>query len=32
MHDELESIYNPYVNFNLVEQFAQDIWKEITTF
>lgn len=29
MHDELEAIYNPHVDFGLVEQTARDIWGEI---
>jgi hypothetical protein len=32
MHDELEAIYNPHVDFGLVEQTARDIWGEIQTF
>ena len=32
MHDELEAIYNPHVDFSLVDQTAQDIWGEIQTF
>ncbi|MCI9243614.1 MAG: hypothetical protein HFF43_09545 [Lawsonibacter sp.] len=29
MHDDLESIYNPHVDFGLVDKTAQDIWTEI---
>lgn len=29
MHDDLESIYNPHVDFDLVNEMAQDIWEEI---
>lgn len=29
MHDELEALYNPYVNFGLVEQIAQSVGDEI---
>lgn len=32
MHDDLEAIYNPHVDFDLVEQTARDIWGEIQTF
>ena len=32
MHDELEAIYNPHVDFELVEETAQDLWAEILTF
>ena len=30
MHDDLEGIYNPHVDFRLVEQMAQDLWREIS--
>ena len=29
MHDDLESIYNPHVDFDMVDKTAQDIWTEI---
>lgn len=29
MHDQLEALYNPYVNFALVEETAQKIFREI---
>ena len=29
MHDDLEGIYNPHVNFALVEEFAQKLWREL---
>ncbi|MCI9156901.1 MAG: hypothetical protein HFF44_08200 [Lawsonibacter sp.] len=32
MHDDLEAIYNPYVDFSLVDEIAQDIWEEIQSF
>ena len=32
MHDELEAIYNPHVDFHRVDQMAQDVWREILTF
>lgn len=32
MHDELESLYNPHVDFGLVDKTARDIWKEIESF
>ena len=32
MHDDLEAIYNPHVDFGLVEKMAQDIWQEIQSF
>ena len=32
MHDSLEAIYNPQVDFRLVEQTARNIWDEILTF
>ena len=32
MHDDLESIYNPHVDFDLVQRMAQDIWEEIQGF
>lgn len=32
MHDDLEAVYNPHVDFGLVEQIARDIWGEIQTF
>lgn len=32
MHDDLESIYNPHVDFDLVEEIAGDIWAEIQSF
>lgn len=32
MHDDLEAIYNPHVDFGLVERIARDIWGEIQSF
>ncbi len=32
MHDDLEAIYNPHVDFDLVDEIAQDVWSEILTF
>lgn len=32
MHDDLEAIYNPHVDFELVDEIAQDIWEEILSF
>ena len=32
MHDDLEAIYNPHVDFALVDKIAQDLWAEILTF
>jgi len=32
MHDDLEAVYNPHVDFELVDKTAQDIWEEILTF
>lgn len=32
MHDDLEAIYNPHVDFDLAEQIARNIWGEIQTF
>lgn len=32
MHDSLEAIYNPHVDFALVDKIARDIWDEITGF
>ena len=32
MHDDLEAIYNPHVDFDLVDEFAAEIWEEILTF
>ncbi len=32
MHDGLEAIYNPYVDFDLADKMARDIWDEIQTF
>ena len=32
MHDDLEAIYNPHVDFGLVERTAQDVWEEIASF
>ena len=32
MHDDLEAIYNPHVDFDLVQRMAQDIWAEIQGF
>jgi len=29
MHDDLEAIYNPHVDFGLVDEIAQGIWEEI---
>ena len=31
MHDDLEAIYNPHVDFGLVDRLAQDVWQEIST-
>ena len=32
VHDQLEGLYNPHVDFELVDKTAQDIWEEILTF
>lgn len=32
MHDDLEAVYNPHVDFGLVEKTARSIWEEILTF
>ena len=32
MHDGLEAIYNPHVDFDLVDKMARDVWSEIQTF
>ena len=32
MHDELEAIYNPHVDFGLVDQTARAVWEEISSF
>lgn len=32
IHDDLEAIYNPHVDFDLVDVIAQRIWAEISTF
>ena len=32
MHDDLEAIYNPHVDFGLVERTTQDVWEEIASF
>lgn len=32
MHDDLENIYNPHVDFNLVDETAQSIWTELQSF
>lgn len=32
MHDELEAIYNPHVDFALVDRMAGDVWAEIQSF
>lgn len=32
MHDDLEAVYNPHVNFDLVDRMARDIWDEILSF
>jgi len=32
MHDDLEAIYNPHVDFDLVDEIAHDVWSEILTF
>lgn len=32
MHDDLEALYNPHVDFYLVDEMAQDIWSEILSF
>ena len=32
MHDDLEAIYNPHVDFDLVDEMARDIWDEIQSF
>ena len=29
MHDDLEAIYNPHVDFDLVDEYAQEVWSEI---
>lgn len=31
MHDDLETIYNPHVDFGMVDRLAQDVWQEIST-
>ena len=31
MHDDLEAHYNPYVDFDLVEKLAYNVWTEILT-
>jgi len=30
MHDDLEAIYNPHVDFHLADAMAQDIWEELS--
>lgn len=32
MHDDLEAIYNPHVDFDLVDKMARDVWDEIQSF
>ena len=32
MHDELEAVYNPHVDFDLVNRTARDLWEEIQSF
>ena len=32
MHDDLEAVYNPHVDFDLVDKMARDIWDEIQSF
>lgn len=32
MHDDLEALYNPHVDFSLVDRTAQAVWSEILTF
>lgn len=32
MHDGLEAVYNPHVDFALVDHIAQDIWRDICSF
>ena len=32
MHDELEALYNPHVDFDLAGQIAQAVWNEIQSF
>lgn len=32
MHDDLEAVYNPHVDFDQAGAMAQDIWEEILTF
>lgn len=32
MHDDLEALYNPHVDFSRVDQMAQQIWGEILSF
>ena len=32
MHDDLEAVYNPHVDFDRVEQIAQNIWNDILAF
>ena len=32
MHDDLEAIYNPHVDFSLAGEIARGIWDEIRTF
>ena len=29
MHDDLEAVYNPHVDFQQVDRFAQSIWEEL---
>ena len=32
MHDDLEAVYNPHVDFGLVDKIARELWKEVLTF
>ena len=32
MHDDLEAVYNPHVDFDLVDRIAQDIRSDIRSF
>ena len=32
MHDDLETVYNPHVDFDLVNQTARALWSDICSF
>ena len=32
LHDNLEALYNPHVDFERVDQMAHEIWSEILVF